>query len=72
LTEPYPLDGASASVGASLGLSLFPDHGDDAEALLRNADAALYEAKRGGKGRVRVAQAQGERVREPPPQRAAS
>ena len=73
LTESYPLDGAAANVGASLGVSLFPDHGDDAEALLRNADAALYEAKRGGKGRVRVAPARGERVREPPPpQRATS
>jgi PleD family two-component response regulator len=39
------------------------------EALLRTADAALYEAKREGKGRVRVAQ--GDRARERP-QRAAS
>jgi diguanylate cyclase (GGDEF)-like protein len=71
LSEPYPLDGASANVGASLGVSLFPDHGDDADALLRTADAALYGAKREGKGRVRVAQR--EHAREQPrPQRAAS
>jgi diguanylate cyclase (GGDEF)-like protein len=47
---PYELgDGVSASVGVSVGIAMSPDHGSDAEALLRIADAALYEAKSSGK-----------------------
>jgi len=59
LCEAYPLDGESAIIGVSLGVSLYPAHGEDAESLLRAADAALYEAKREGKGRVRIARATG-------------
>jgi len=57
LSEPYPLDGSSAVLGASVGVSLFGEHGTDAEALQRLADEALYEAKRLGKGRVLEARA---------------
>jgi GGDEF domain-containing protein len=38
-----------------VGVSLFPDHGSDPEALQRAADAALYRAKREGKDRTVVA-----------------
>ncbi len=38
-------------LSASIGISIFPDHGDDAEELLRRADDAMYTAKRLGKGR---------------------
>ena len=55
LREPYPLEGATASLGASVGIALFPDHGDDPEMVQRAADAALYEAKREGKDRSRLA-----------------
>jgi len=37
-------------VTASIGIALFPDNGADAAALLRNADAAMYHAKDGGRG----------------------
>jgi diguanylate cyclase (GGDEF)-like protein len=43
-------------VTASIGVAVFPDHSNDAEALLRAADAAMYQAKRDGRDRVRVAQ----------------
>ena len=36
-------------ITASLGMALFPDHGEDADVLLRMADRALYEAKRAGR-----------------------
>ena len=57
LREPYALEGATAHLSASVGLSLFPDHGNDPEGLQRAADAALYRAKREGKDRVVVAEA---------------
>lgn len=55
LREPYPLGKAEAKLSASVGVSLFPEHGDDSEALQRAADAALYRAKREGKNRTVVA-----------------
>jgi diguanylate cyclase (GGDEF)-like protein len=39
------------SVGASIGIALFPDHGSTEEELLQQADAALYQAKAEGRGR---------------------
>ena len=51
LSEPYPLgDATRRRSGASVGVSYFGEHGTDAEALLRRADEALYEAKRRGQG----------------------
>lgn len=41
-------------VTASIGVAIFPDHAEDAEALLRAADEALYQAKHGGRDRVAV------------------
>jgi diguanylate cyclase (GGDEF)-like protein len=43
------------TVTASLGVSVFPENGGDAEALVRAADAALYEAKKAGRNRVAIA-----------------
>lgn len=44
--EPFDLeDGASVSIDLSLGIALFPDHGEGSEELLRNADSAMYRAK---------------------------
>ncbi|HFE36833.1 MAG TPA: diguanylate cyclase, partial [Gammaproteobacteria bacterium] len=40
------IDGVSLSVGASLGIASFPEHGDTPNALLQRADVAMYEAKR--------------------------
>ena len=67
LAEPFALDGAAARLSASVGVSLFPDHGADAEALQRAADEALYRAKREGKNRTVAATAPlppGARVRD--------
>jgi len=57
LAEPYPLDGVTARLSASVGVSVFPVHGDEAEVLQRAADAALYRAKREGKNRTLTAAA---------------
>jgi diguanylate cyclase (GGDEF)-like protein len=47
---PFHIDGNAFSIGASIGISLCPDDGDDLETLLRNADAAMYQAKADGRG----------------------
>lgn len=46
--DPIELDGVTIQVGASIGIALSPDHGDDADALARRADVAMYVAKRAG------------------------
>lgn len=53
--HPYNKDGIPLSPGISIGVAVFPDQANDAEALFRRADDALYAAKRAGKGRVSVA-----------------
>jgi diguanylate cyclase (GGDEF)-like protein len=50
LSRPYMIEGAHVSIGASIGIALAPDHGANADALIRNADLALYAAKADGKG----------------------
>jgi diguanylate cyclase (GGDEF)-like protein len=46
LSEAFALVAVSLNVEASVGVSLYPDHGGDAEALIRHADVALYNAKK--------------------------
>ncbi|HYN79113.1 MAG TPA: diguanylate cyclase [Lamprocystis sp. (in: g-proteobacteria)] len=53
--EPITLAAGEACVGASIGVSLFPEHGPDEAALLRYADEAMYAVKTGGKRGVALA-----------------
>jgi diguanylate cyclase (GGDEF)-like protein/PAS domain S-box-containing protein len=50
VAQPYSLEGHEVRVNCSIGVSVFPDDGDDLEALLRHADAAMHHAKTLGKG----------------------
>ena len=50
LSEPMLLKGHDIAVTPSIGISVFPEDGSDAEALIRNADAAMYHAKEMGRG----------------------
>lgn len=50
LKKPIRTNGQEAFVTASIGISLYPTDGDSAEALIRNADTAMYHAKQMGKG----------------------
>ena len=46
LEEAFVIEGQSMDMAASIGIARFPEHGEDASALLRAADVAMYEAKR--------------------------
>ena len=45
LEAPLEISGQKVEVGASLGIAMFPEHGEDPTVLLREADAAMYLAK---------------------------
>jgi diguanylate cyclase (GGDEF)-like protein/PAS domain S-box-containing protein len=52
LAEPHTIEGRKLYVTASIGISIYPDHGLNAEVLIHYADLAMYEAKkRGGRQR---------------------
>jgi diguanylate cyclase (GGDEF)-like protein/PAS domain S-box-containing protein len=48
--EPFCLGDDLISTGISVGIATFPDHGEDADSLIRQADAAMYAAKHSGRG----------------------
>jgi predicted signal transduction protein with EAL and GGDEF domain len=58
ISAPYVLDGQKVTVGSSIGISLAPDHGDNAESLMKNADLALYKVKVGGRNGFRFFEAE--------------
>lgn len=51
LSEPFLLNGQEHYSGASVGIALCQENGDSVERLLRDADAAMYQAKMQGRGR---------------------
>jgi diguanylate cyclase (GGDEF)-like protein/PAS domain S-box-containing protein len=51
LSQPFGVGGETFMLTASIGITLFPEDGRSLEALLRNADLAMYRAKREGGGR---------------------
>lgn len=52
INEPIRLQQETAHVGCSIGVAMWPDHGQDLQTVLKHADSALYEAKRRGKNRA--------------------
>jgi diguanylate cyclase (GGDEF)-like protein/PAS domain S-box-containing protein len=57
VARPHSVDAHDVTVTASVGVSLYPDHGWDAETLIAHADAAMYDAKRIGVGAYRLSSA---------------
>ena len=53
--EKIDANGHSVNVTLSVGVASFPDHGDDPQAIISKADAALYQAKKRGRNRVVLA-----------------
>ncbi|HWU04132.1 MAG TPA: EAL domain-containing protein [Novosphingobium sp.] len=50
LSQPYSIEGARVMIGASVGIAIAPEDGVTSEAIIRNADLALYAAKDRGRG----------------------
>ncbi|OWR30924.1 PAS domain S-box protein [Saccharibacillus sp. O23] len=50
---PYTLKDSDFYVSASIGIAVYPEHGEDRDELIKNADSAMYEVKRGGKNGYR-------------------
>ncbi len=54
MTAEFVVQGHSLCISCSLGISIFPEHGADAEALIKNADAAMYSAKDNGRNNIQL------------------
>ncbi|MCW9051465.1 MAG: diguanylate cyclase [Motiliproteus sp.] len=52
--DPFIYGGCDCPVGISMGISLFPDHGEEPEVLLNHADNAMYSSKKTGRNRFTV------------------
>ncbi|MEH0016284.1 cyclic di-GMP phosphodiesterase [Citrobacter portucalensis] len=54
LRQPFRIGLIEVYTGCSIGISLAPQHGQDCESVIRNADTAMYTAKEGGRGQFCV------------------
>lgn len=52
LGAPYLVDGRAMHCSGSIGVAMYPEDGADAEALIKHADAAMFDSKGGGRNRV--------------------
>ena len=55
VSQPYNIQGSEVNITVSVGVSIYPLHGDQVETLMKGADKALYEAKHAGKNSYRIA-----------------
>jgi len=54
LNEPIVVDGHECSIGASIGISIYPLDSQNADTILQHADIAMYEAKKKGRNRFEL------------------
>src|ERR1700722_511006 len=54
LAAPFQQGSYELVVTPSIGIAMYPEHGGDAQSLLKNADGAMYEAKAGGRNQLRL------------------
>ncbi len=53
VSEPFTINGAQITIGASVGIAIFPRDGSDYQTILKSADMAMYQAKDEGKNTYR-------------------
>ena len=63
LEDRFPVEGIDVQVAASVGIAVFPEHGEDAASLLQHADVAMYQAKVSRSGHAFYAQEQDRNTR---------
>ncbi|PYF08348.1 sensor domain-containing diguanylate cyclase [Ureibacillus chungkukjangi] len=54
VAEPYTINNQSVSISLSIGISMYPDDGEDKETLIKAADKAMYSAKNNGKNNYQI------------------
>lgn len=54
LSQPFSLVAGQVSIGASVGIAVFPEHAESVDALIACADSALYDAKHAGRNGFRI------------------
>lgn len=55
VSHPYRIQGRDVHITASVGVGIYPTHGEEVDTLMKSADLALYDAKRAGKNDYRIA-----------------
>ena len=53
LNQPFKIDSNNIDISASIGIAIYPQHGENAKQLIKNADIAMYQAKGGGRNSYR-------------------
>jgi len=56
IARPYDVLGVTLTLTASIGMALYPEHGEDVDALMHSADTAMYRAKEAGRQRPQFAE----------------
>jgi diguanylate cyclase (GGDEF)-like protein len=54
LSDPFTISADPLYITTSIGVASYPQDGEDAHALIHNADSAMYETKRSGKNGYRI------------------
>ncbi|MBU0955904.1 MAG: GGDEF domain-containing protein [Spirochaetes bacterium] len=56
LQQPIAFSSGSPQISASIGIALYPEHGQAEPELMQAADKAMYRSKRGGRGQICLAE----------------
>jgi diguanylate cyclase (GGDEF)-like protein/PAS domain S-box-containing protein len=56
LNQPFELAGHTLQISASIGVAVYPEHGNNEKLLVKNADLAMYHAKENGRNNVKIYQ----------------
>lgn len=54
LEQPFEINGHTIQIGCSVGIAIYPEHGEDEISLMKNADTAMYQAKQKGRNNVQM------------------